>query len=66
MIAALLHTLPPEHPARNAPLAGCYYRWQHAKKWQVVKPVFGIAGNTFNELGPAWTDNDVFCWSPEQ
>lgn len=35
------------------------------KDWREVKPTFGIAKNTYNELGPSWTDASVFCWTPD-
>lgn len=62
MSSKLLHTLPGGHPDRNRPLVGCLYRWKHAKSWREVKPTFGIARVTYNDLGDAWTANDVFCW----
>ncbi|MCL4722815.1 MAG: hypothetical protein KJZ90_00870 [Rhodocyclaceae bacterium] len=61
-----LHNLPKDHDLRNIPLSGCWYRWAKGSSWRQVKPNFGIAGVTFNGLGSAWTDNDVFCWIPEK
>jgi len=61
----MLHELPKNHPDRNRPLAGCRYRWRKGKAWKTIKPTFGIAASSYNDLGTAWTDNDVFCWQPE-
>lgn len=60
-----LHELPLGHPQRNRSLVGCWYRWKGAKVWKEIKPSFRIARNTYNELGTAWTDNDVFCFAPD-
>lgn len=57
-----LHELPVDHPDRNRPLARCFYRWREAKTWREVKPTFGIAKKTYNDLGPSWTDFDVFAF----
>lgn len=59
-----LHDLPTDHALRCVPLAGCWYRWNKGKDWRQVKPTFGIAGSAYNDLGPAWTENSVFCWEP--
>lgn len=59
----MLHELPPDHPDRNRPLAGCFYRWKNAKVWREIFPTYGIAKRTYNELGEAWADNDVFSWT---
>lgn len=59
-----LHDLPKDHALRCMPLAGCWYRWNKGKDWRRVKPSFGIAGSSYNELGPAWTETSVFCWEP--
>jgi len=61
-VASLLNDLPPDHPDRNRSLLGARYRWQLGKTWREVKPGFGIAQSTYNDLGPAWTDNDVFTF----
>ncbi len=60
-MATYLNDLPHEHPDRNRPLVGCWYRWKHAKNWMEIKQSFGIALFSFNQLGPTWTDNDIFC-----
>lgn len=57
-----LNDLPINHPDRNRPLFGCWYRWKNGKTWKEIKKTFRIAGNSFNDLGPAWTDNDVFTF----
>lgn len=58
----MLHELPPDHPDRCRPLLGARYRWKHGKLWRKITPAFGIAANCFNDLGPAWTDNDIFTF----
>lgn len=60
-----LHELPEGHVLRNTPLAGCWYRWTKGKDWREVKPTFGIAGKTYNDLGPSWADYSVFSWTPD-
>lgn len=58
-----LNDLPQEHPDRNRPLVGAFYRWQHFKKtWKEIMPAFRIAQCTFNDLAPCWTDNDRFTF----
>jgi hypothetical protein len=59
-----LDMLPADHPDRNKPLVGCWYKWREGKAWNQIKMTYGIAKNTYNQLGPAWAANDVFCWSP--
>lgn len=59
-----LHDLPTNHTMRNTALAGCWYRWTKGKEWRQVKPNYGIARATYNDLGPAWTETSVFCWEP--
>ena len=58
----LLHTLPHDHPERNRPLVGCYYKWKFGVMWNEIKPAFGIANSTYNQLSESWTDNDFFTW----
>jgi hypothetical protein len=55
-----LDKLPKNHKHRNMPLSGFYYKWKHGSVWLEIKPSFAIAKNTYNELGSAWTDNDIF------
>jgi len=57
------NTLPCDHPYRNRPLAGCWYRWVKGGPWRAILPSFGIAKATYNDLGPQWTDNCIFSWS---
>lgn len=58
----LLHTLPHDHPDRNRSLVGCYYKWKFGVMWNEIKPAFGIANSTYNQLSESWTDNDFFTW----
>jgi hypothetical protein len=54
-----LDTLQPDHPLRNAPLCdiGAQYRWVYSKgRPRPVLRAFGIARNTFNQLGAVWTE----------
>jgi hypothetical protein len=56
----MLDELPEEHPLRNMPLADLEAQYQlltAGPGWRTVKPNFGIANNTFNELGPVWRLN---------
>ncbi len=41
--------------------------WQTRKwsKWRTVAPSWKIAQRTFNELGPAWTENKQWQFKPE-
>jgi hypothetical protein len=59
-----LDALPTDHPDRNKPLVGCWYKWRDGKMWNQIKSTYGIACTTYNDLGPAWAVNDVFCWNP--
>jgi hypothetical protein len=62
---ALLSELPLDHEERNKPLVGCWYKFKYAKDWKEIKAHFRIANKTYNELGLAWTENDIFCWMPD-
>lgn len=55
-----MHLLPVEHPDRNRPLVGARYwpKGKTPKAGKTVLPTYKIANNTFNELGPAWTEHD--------
>jgi hypothetical protein len=56
-----LHELPYDHPNRNCPLAGFYYRLNvGGGGWREIKLSFRIAKNTYNQLGAAWTETSVF------
>lgn len=57
-----LHELPIDHADRNRPMVGCWYRWKRGKTYKEVKKTFRIARFSFNELGPAWVENDVFTF----
>lgn len=65
-LVKMLHELPVNHPDRNRSLAGCFYRCKNAKVWREIKGSFAIAPCSFNDLGSAWTDNDVFSWSTNE
>lgn len=58
----LLPELAPNDPLRNRSLAeiGAEYRHKAGKTWRRVLPTYRIARCTFNQLGPAWTENDVW------
>jgi hypothetical protein len=58
----ILNDLPRDHPDRNRPLLGGWYRWREAKLWKEIKPTFLISRVTFNDLGTTWTDFDVFTF----
>jgi hypothetical protein len=58
----LLHTLPADHPDRNKPLIGCFYKWKFGVMWNEIKAPYGIANSTYNQLSEGWTDNDFFTW----
>ena len=60
----LLNELPHDHAERNRKLEGCWYKFKFAKDWREIKGSFKIADKTYNDLGPAWTENDIFCWMP--
>lgn len=61
-----LDTLPVDHPERNISLGGCYYKQRTAKIWKEVFPSYKISKKTYNCLGEAWTNTDVFCWRPHE
>lgn len=64
----LLHALPAEHPDRNRPLVGCYYRWRGSRRstWKRVTPNYAIARHPFNALGEAWTRWNDWSWKPSE
>lgn len=51
-----LKLLPNDHIKRNSPLVeiGAQYKGVHDSNWRSVLPSFGIARNTFNDLGETW------------
>lgn len=58
----LLHTLPPDHPDRNKPLLGCFYKWKFCVIWYEIKSDYGIANMTYNQLTAGWSENIFFSW----
>jgi hypothetical protein len=62
-----LDLLPPDHPLRNTPLAviKATYQWERGQAVRTVLPSYGIAGNTFNELGDVWTNGYIWEVSDE-
>ncbi len=54
----ILNELPAEHELRNRPLGeiGAEYLAGQPPTWRSIAK-FRIARNTFNELGPAWTES---------
>lgn len=59
----LLAYLPIEHPLRNKPLIDIGAEYQMLTKgqmWHQVKPAYGIAQCTYNQLGPVWINNHVW------
>lgn len=55
-----LKSLAPEHELRNCPLEGAFYHATNGKFSREVFSSYGIANKTYNDLGPAWTDNEEF------
>lgn len=57
-----LATLGREHPLRNMALADIQAEYRHraGKEWKRVLPKYRIARCTYNQLGPAWTDFDIW------
>ena len=54
-----LRLLPPSHPMRNAPLADISAETMMPPAgWRTITAKWGIARNTFNELGPVLVDNE--------
>jgi hypothetical protein len=64
MVRIYLKNLPVDHPLRNKPLVGAFYH-AHEKesRGREVYTSYGIAKKTFNELGPAWIDNETFYFN---
>lgn len=44
------------HPLRNSPLLeiGAYYLPKDSKVWAEIRPAYGIATKTFNQLDDVW------------
>jgi hypothetical protein len=55
----LLHELDADHPNRNVSLLeiGAIYKGIKEGTWREVLPSFGIAKNSYNQLGTTWTEN---------
>jgi hypothetical protein len=53
-----IDNLPPDHPARNVPLAenGARCRFGRKGTWKEILPSFKIAKLCYNELGAPWTE----------
>ena len=62
----ILNNLPTDHPDRNKPLLGAFYKRHDAKLWKEIKPNYKISKSTFNQLGEAWTNTEVFSFSQTQ
>jgi hypothetical protein len=58
----IINELPVNHELRNKPLSGGWYRWKNGKVWKEIKPTFKIANFSFNDLGVAWVENDIFTF----
>lgn len=55
-----LHELPVEHELRNKHLTGAFYHHRDGKFSREIFATYGIAKKCYNDLGPSWTDADVF------
>lgn len=60
----ILNDLPETSIERNIPLSGCFYKKQGATLWREVMPSFKISKKSFNDLGEAWINTEIFCWEP--
>lgn len=60
----LLHMLPVGHALRIAPLLGAQCRNLHSKEWRDIRPSWGIAGDSFDQLGDSWTSTTEFRVAP--
>lgn len=60
----LLHTLPEDHPDRNKPLLGCYYKWKWGVLWIEIKATDTIAKLSFKDIGDVWSNHSFFSWDP--
>ena len=58
----ILKELPEDHPLRNTPLIQIQAENQtkDSKIWYEIRPAFKISNKTYNELGPAWTEYDMW------
>lgn len=57
----ILSELSEESKLRNIPLVGAFYKGP-ISGWKQVMPNFGIAKNTFNDLGHVWTSNTIWTF----
>lgn len=63
----ILNELPEDHPLRNTPLGqiNAKYRWvgdAPSVPWRTVQVgAPKLVGFTFNQLGAAWTDHDIWA-----
>lgn len=57
-----LATLDRERPLRNMALADIQAEYRHraGKEWKRILPKYKIARCTYNQLGAAWTDFDLW------
>lgn len=57
-----LHTLPIGHVLRNTPLIQIKAQYKHIneKSFREIGQNFGIAKNTYNQLGDVWVRDAVF------
>lgn len=55
-----LKQLPKDHPLHNAPLVEirAYYLPTDSKIWVEVRPAYGIANSTFNQLAQVWLHDE--------
>lgn len=56
--------LPHDHPLRNTPLSYicARYKWRETQSalWKYVMPSYAIATKSYNQLGAAWTEFDIW------
>lgn len=58
-----LGALPLSHALRNRPLAEIGARYSNVRgngRWNTVTVAYGIAKSTFNDLGQAWKENNLW------
>ena len=65
-MSRLLHELSVNSIERNTPLVGCFYKHRDSKIWREIFPSYKIAKKSYNNLGEAWTNTEVFCWKPNE
>ena len=56
--------LPVDHPLRNTPLLAinARYKWRESQGtlWKFVMPNYSISKLSYNQLGSAWTEFDIW------